>query len=95
MYKPPFVYELLPLSFLHRSYDASAKVARARHFRDSPNEYGGGVCIRLRIIVAAKALIGLVRVGLVYRELRPDPNSTCTDWLASHILGLIQVITGF
>ena len=54
MYKPPFVYELLPLSFLHRSYDASAKVARARHFRDSPNEYGGGVCIRLRIIVAAE-----------------------------------------
>ena len=58
MYKPPFVYELLPLSFLHRSYDASAKVARARHFRDSPNEYGGGVCsfcIRLRIIVAGLA----------------------------------------
>ena len=37
------------------------------------------------------ALIGSVRVGSVHKELRPDSNSTWTDWSASHLLGLFLV----
>ena len=42
-------------------------------------------------IVWCKGLIGSVWAGSIHAELRPDPNSTWTDWAASHFLGSFRV----
>ena len=49
----------------------------------------------LILLCCVQALTGSVRVSSVHEELHPDPNSTWTDWSASHFLGLNRVITGF
>ena len=61
----------------------------------SQTEEMGVFCHSRHRLIGIKALIGSVQVGSVHAELRPDPNSTWTDWSASHFLGLNRVITGF